>query len=71
MAGFGAVVTQIALINLVFSIDSIVTAVGMADEIWIMAVAVILSMIVLMVASGPVATFVEAHPTVKVLASAS
>jgi hypothetical protein len=68
MANFAAVVTQIALINLVFSIDSIVTAVGMANEIWIMAVAVILSMSVLMVASGPVATFVEAHPTVKILA---
>jgi predicted tellurium resistance membrane protein TerC len=68
MANFAAVVTQIALINLVFSIDSIVTAVGMANEIWVMAVAVILSMIVLMAASGPVATFVEAHPTVKILA---
>ncbi|RWB74743.1 TerC family protein [Mesorhizobium sp.] len=68
MANFAAVVTQIALINLVFSIDSIVTAVGMANEIWVMAVAVILSMIVLMIASGPVASFVEAHPTVKILA---
>lgn len=68
MARFGAVVTQIALINLVFSIDSIVTAVGMANEIWVMGVAVVLSMIVLMVASGPVAAFVETHPTVKVLA---
>ena len=68
MANYAAVVAQIAIINLVFSIDSIVTAVGMANEIWVMAVAVILSMIVLMVASGPVATFVEAHPTVKILA---
>src|SRR3954468_2389125 len=68
MASFSAVVVQIALINLVFSIDSIVTAVGMANEIWVMAVAVNLSMIVLMVASGPVAACVEAHPTVKVLA---
>ena len=68
LSNFGAVVTQIALINLVFSIDSIVTAVGMANEIWIMAVAVVLSMIVLMAASGPVAAFVEAHPTVKILA---
>ena len=68
MANFAAVVTQIALINLVFSIDSIVTAVGMANEIWVMAVAVILSMLVLMLASGPVAAFVEAHPTVKILA---
>lgn len=68
MTSFGAVVAQIAIINLVFSIDSIVTAVGMANEIWVMAVAVILSMIVLMAASGPVAAFVEGHPTVKVLA---
>ena len=68
MANYAAVVAQIAIINLVFSIDSIVTAVGMANEIWIMAVAVILSMMVLMFASGPVATFVEAHPTVKILA---
>ena len=68
MRSFGAVVVQIALINLVFSIDSIVTAVGMANQIWVMAVAVILSMIVLMVASGPVADFVESHPTVKILA---
>jgi predicted tellurium resistance membrane protein TerC len=68
LSGFAAVVTQIALINLVFSIDSIVTAVGMANEIWVMAVAVILSMLVLMLASGPVAAFVETHPTVKILA---
>jgi predicted tellurium resistance membrane protein TerC len=68
LANFAAVVTQIALINLVFSIDSIVTAVGMANEIWVMAVAVILSMVVLMVASKPVGDFVEKHPTVKILA---
>jgi predicted tellurium resistance membrane protein TerC len=68
LANVTAVIVQIALINLVFSIDSIVTAVGMANEIWIMAVAVILSMLVLMLASGPVADFVEQHPTVKVLA---
>lgn len=64
----GAVIAQIAIINLVFSIDSIVTAVGLATEIWVMAVAVILSMIVLMVAAKPVGDFVEAHPTVKMLA---
>ena len=61
-------ITQIALINLVFSIDSIVTAIGMANVIWVMAVSVILSMIVLMVASRPVGDFVERHPTVKILA---
>lgn len=67
-SSFGAAVLQIALINMVFSIDSIVTAIGMTKEIWVMAVSIILSMVVLMVASGPVARFVEAHPTVKVLA---
>jgi predicted tellurium resistance membrane protein TerC len=68
LANVAAVIAQIALINLVFSIDSIVTAVGMANEIWVMAVAVILSMLVLMLASKPVGDFVEKHPTVKILA---
>ena len=68
MASLAAVVTQIALLNLVFSIDSVVTAIGMANEIWVMAVAIILSMIVMLVAAGPVAGFVERHPTVKMLA---
>lgn len=67
-ARFAAVVSQIALINLVFSIDSIVTAVGMANEIWVMAVAVVASMIVLITAAGPVGIFVDQHPTVKMLA---
>ncbi len=62
------VVVQIAAINLVFSIDSIVTAVGLATEIWVMAVAVVLSMIVLMAAARPVREFVERHPTTKMLA---
>ena len=62
-----AVVTQIALINLVFSINSIITAVGLATEIWVMAVAVILSMIVLMLAAKAVGDFVERHPTIKIL----
>jgi predicted tellurium resistance membrane protein TerC len=63
-----AAVVQIAIINLVFSIDSIITAVGLATEIWVMAVAVILSMIVLIAAAKPVGDFVERHPTVKMLA---
>ena len=69
MANYAAVVAQIAIINLVFSIDSIVTAVGMANEIWVMAVAVILSMIVLMVGLRPGrAPSSRPIPTVKVLA---
>ena len=67
-ASFAGVITQIALIDIVFSIDSVITAVGMANEIWVMITAVVLAMIVLMVASGPVANFVDAHPTIKILA---
>ena len=68
LAKFSAVVMQIALINLVFSIESIVTAVGMANEIWVMAAAVIASMAVLIFAAGPVGRFVDRHPSVKMLA---
>jgi predicted tellurium resistance membrane protein TerC len=70
MATMASVVTQITILNVVFSIDSVVTAIGMANEIWIMAVAVILSMIVMLAAAGPVAGFIERHPTVKMLALA-
>ncbi len=69
-ARLAAVVTQISLLNLVFSIDSIVTAIGMANEIWVMAVAIILSMLVMLLAARPVGDFVERHPTVKMLALA-
>ena len=68
MASMAAVVTQIALLNLVFSIDSVVTAIGMANEIPVMAAAIIISMIVMLAAAGPVSGFVERHPTVKMLA---
>ena len=63
-----AAVIQIALFDIVFSIDSVVTAVGMAEHLSIMIAAVSLAMIVMLVASGAVADFVERHPTVKMLA---
>src|SRR5215469_7748994 len=63
-----SVIVQIALFDIVFSIDSVVTAVGMAEHLSIMIAAVVLAMIVMMVASGAVADFVENHPTVKMLA---
>jgi len=63
-----AAVIQIALFDIVFSIDSIVTAVGMTDRLPIMITAVVLAMLVMLVASGPVGDFVERHPTVKMLA---
>jgi predicted tellurium resistance membrane protein TerC len=65
---FGAVVTQVALVDIIFSLDSVITAVGMADHLWIMVVAVVLAMLVMLAASTPLAQFVSAHPTVKMLA---
>ncbi len=66
-AFFGAV-AQIAVVDMVFSIDSIVTAIGMADDLSIMVSAVVISMAVMYFASGPVADFVSRHPTTKMLA---
>jgi predicted tellurium resistance membrane protein TerC len=65
-----AVILQLAVIDLVFSIDSIVTAVGLADDLEIMIAAVVIAMIVMFVAAGPVGQFIEAHPTTKMLALA-
>jgi len=63
-----AVLVQISLLDLVFSLDSVITAVGMVDEIAIMIIAVVMAMIVMMVFAGPVSGFVERHPTIKMLA---
>lgn len=63
-----SVLVQIALLDMVFSLDSVITAVGLAEELMVMIIAVILAVLVMMVASGPIARFVENHPTVKMLA---
>ena len=65
---FAAVITQIVLLDIVFSLDSVITAVGMAEEISIMVTAVILAVAVMMLSAGPISLFVNRHPTVKVLA---
>jgi len=65
---FTGVILQIVLIDAVFSLDSIITAVGMVDEIEIMVAAVITAVALMMVAAGPVGRFVSDHPTVKMLA---
>jgi predicted tellurium resistance membrane protein TerC len=65
---FRSVIWQIALLDLVFSLDSVITAVGMAESIWVMITAVILAVGVMMVFASPVSAFVEKHPTVKMLA---
>ena len=67
-ARFGAVLVQIALLDIVFSLDSVITAVGMVDNIAIMIAAVMISVIVMMLFSGSISAFVMKHPSVKVLA---
>ncbi|MEX2198282.1 MAG: TerC family protein [Burkholderiales bacterium] len=67
-ASFGAILGQIIVIDLVFSLDSIITAVGMVDDVRIMIAAVITSVALMMVAAGPIGRFVSRHPTVKMLA---
>ncbi len=65
---FAGVIVQILLLDLVFSLDSVITAVGMVDEIAVMITAVVLAVIVMMVFAGSVSRFIERHPTVKMLA---
>ncbi|MDB5395956.1 MAG: Integral rane protein TerC [Rhodospirillales bacterium] len=64
----GQVVTQIMILDIVFSLDSVITAVGMANQLWVMMAAVIVASIIMLAGSGPVSRFIEAHPTVKMLA---
>ena len=63
-----AVVAQIMVLDLVFSLDSVITAVGMVDEISVMIIAVIFAILVMMIFAGPVSNFVERYPTLKMLA---
>lgn len=67
-AGFVSTIIQIGILDIVFSLDSVITAVGMANQLWVMATAVVLAMIVMLIASGPLSAFVSRHPTVKMLA---
>lgn len=67
-ASFSSVITQIILLDIVFSFDSILTAIGLVDNIWIMIVAVIISMGVMLLAAKSISNFIEKHPTVKMLA---
>lgn len=62
------VIAQIALIDIVFSLDSVITAVGLAEHLWIMITAIVLAIGVMMVAAKPIGDFVDQHPTVKMLA---
>ena len=67
-ASFTGVIIQIMLLDIVFSLDSVITAVGMVDNIWIMIAAVVISIVAMMFFAAPIGNFVERHPTVKMLA---
>ena len=66
--GFTAILTQIAILDIVFSLDSVITAVGMVDNIQVMIIAIIAAVGVMMFAAKPIGDFVDTHPTLKVLA---
>ena len=67
-ASFAGVIAQILVLDIVFSLDSVITAVGMANHLWVMATAVIIAVLIMLLAAGPVSSFVNRHPTVKMLA---
>jgi len=68
--GWNSMIFQLIIINTVFSLDSVITAVGMANHLWVMIVAVVLSMIVMLIANETIAKFVNDNPSVKILALA-
>jgi predicted tellurium resistance membrane protein TerC len=67
-ASFLSVITQIAIIDIVFSLDSVITAVGMADHVEVMIAAVVVAVLVMMFLAGPIGNFVDRHPSIKILA---
>jgi predicted tellurium resistance membrane protein TerC len=69
-SSFNAVLAQIVAIDIVFSLDSVITAVGMVDQLWVMIAAVMVAIGLMMVLAGAISTFVNRHPTVKMLALA-
>ncbi|MDA0636955.1 TerC family protein [Nonomuraea sp. MCN248] len=70
VVSFTSVIVQIMLLDIVFSLDSVITAVGMVNELGVMIAAVVVAVIVMLFASGPIARFVDAHPSIKMLALA-
>jgi predicted tellurium resistance membrane protein TerC len=69
-AVFGYVIAQIAVIDIVFSLDSVITAVGMVDNRWVMVAAILVAVAIMIFAANPIGNFIDRHPTVKMLALA-
>ena len=68
LATFGQLLLQVILLDLVFSVDSIITAVGMVNELWVMYTAVVVTVIIMLLAAAPINNFISKHPSFKVLA---
>jgi predicted tellurium resistance membrane protein TerC len=67
-ASFMSVIVQIMLLDIVFSLDSVITAVGMVDDLWVMVAAVVIAVLIMMLSAESISAFVHKHPTVKMLA---
>lgn len=65
---FGGVILQIALLDIIFSLDSVITAVGMANQLWVMITAIVIAILIMLASSAAIMDFVNRHPTVKMLA---
>ena len=68
VASYGMILVQIAIIDIVFSLDSVITAVGMVDDIPVMVIAIVIAVAVMMFAAKPIGEFVDRHPSIKMLA---
>ncbi len=68
MGGFGAIISQIVLLDIVFSIDSVITAIGLTDQVWIIISSVIVSFVAILFFSKPIGEFILQHPAIKILA---
>lgn len=68
LAAFGGVVMQILVFDIIFSLDSVITAIGMAQQVGVMIAAVVIAMLMMLVASGSISAFIEKHPSLKMLA---
>ncbi len=68
VVSFGKLLTEVIILDLVFSVDSIITAVGMVQELWVMYTAVIVTVIIMLIASKPISEFIRKHPSFKILA---
>ncbi len=68
VAGFMSVLVQIAILDIIFSLDSVITAIGLADQVAVMVIAIVIAVMVMMVAARSIGEFVDRHPTIKMLA---